>query len=105
VDLTVGVADVAAKPDETGGMTWSYSEPVKTAISVPDETFRRVDAAAGRLGVSRSEFYAKAAERWLAELDGPAITEAINRALAGAPAESEFVRAAAEKLFASDDSA
>jgi mRNA interferase MazF len=41
---------------------------VKTAISVPDETFARVDEAAARLGVSRSEFYARAAERWLVEL-------------------------------------
>jgi metal-responsive CopG/Arc/MetJ family transcriptional regulator len=42
---------------------------VRTAISVPDATFARVEAAASRLGVSRSEFYARAAERWLVELD------------------------------------
>jgi predicted DNA-binding protein len=54
---------------------------MKTAISVPDATFERVDAAASRLGVSRSQFYARAAERWLAELDDDGTTAAINRAL------------------------
>jgi hypothetical protein len=39
-------------------------------------TFARVDAAAARLGISRSEFYARGAERWPAELERPNITEA-----------------------------
>ena len=38
---------------------------MKTAISVPDPVFERVDREAKRLGVSRSEFFAKAAERYL----------------------------------------
>ncbi len=54
---------------------------MKTAISVPDATFARVDAAAARLGVSRSEFFSRAAERWLAELDDDGTTAAIDRAL------------------------
>ena len=62
---------------------------VKTAISVPDATFSRVDEAASRLGVSRSEFFTKAAERWLAELDDDGTTEAINRALDGIDQDSE----------------
>jgi len=33
---------------------------MKTAISIPDETFREADAAAKRLGMSRSELYARA---------------------------------------------
>ncbi|MEA2243109.1 MAG: Ribbon-helix-helix protein copG family, partial [Solirubrobacteraceae bacterium] len=36
---------------------------MKIAISLPDDTFRRVDDAARRLGVSRSEFFARAAQR------------------------------------------
>lgn len=54
---------------------------MKTTISLPDDTFRRVDDAAKRLGVSRSEFFARAAERWLATLDDDGTTEAINRAI------------------------
>jgi metal-responsive CopG/Arc/MetJ family transcriptional regulator len=33
---------------------------VKTAISIPDDVFRRAEAAARRLGVSRSELFTRA---------------------------------------------
>jgi metal-responsive CopG/Arc/MetJ family transcriptional regulator len=73
---------------------------MKTAISVPDETFHRVDDAARRMGVSRSEFFSRAAERWLDTLEGDDVTEAINRALEGVEQDTTFVRAAAEALAA-----
>ena len=38
---------------------------MKTAVSVPDATFRRADIAARRLGVSRSELYVRALEAFL----------------------------------------
>jgi len=38
---------------------------MKTAISLPDATFRRADAVARRLGLSRSELYVKALEAYL----------------------------------------
>ncbi len=72
---------------------------MKTAISLPDETFHRVEAAAGRLGVSRSEFFARAAERWLATLDADGTTDAINRALDGQPVDHAFTDAAAAALI------
>ena len=55
---------------------------MKTAISVPDETFRRVDERAAALGMSRSEFYSRAAEGFLERLDSQSRVEAINDALA-----------------------
>jgi antitoxin MazE6 len=73
---------------------------MKTAISLPDETFHRVDRAAQQLGVSRSEFFARAAESWLAALEDVGTTEAINRALHGVPADHEFTDAAAALLAA-----
>jgi metal-responsive CopG/Arc/MetJ family transcriptional regulator len=75
---------------------------MKTAISVPDETFRRVDDAARRLGVSRSEFFARAAERWLAALDDDGTTDAINHALAGLEPDHGFTDAAAAALASHD---
>lgn len=75
---------------------------VKTAISVPDETFRRVDQAAKRLGVSRSEFFSRAAEQALDALDDDGTTDAINRAIAGLPADHAFTDAAAAALAAGD---
>ncbi len=71
---------------------------MKTAISVPDQTFARVDEAAARLGVSRSEFYARAAERWLAELDSSKLTTDIDAALAGADEDTQFTDQAAAEL-------
>jgi hypothetical protein len=60
---------------------------MKTAISIPDATFERAERRAHELGVSRSEFYAKAAERWLDALDDEGTTERIDRVLLAAPQE------------------
>jgi metal-responsive CopG/Arc/MetJ family transcriptional regulator len=68
---------------------------MKTAISLPNDTFQRVDHAAKRLGVSRSEFFAQAAERWLDALDDDGTTEAIDRAIAGLTVDHAFTDAAA----------
>ena len=76
--------------------------PMKTAISLPDDTFHRVDRAAKQLGVSRSEFFARAAETWLAAIEDESTTEAINSALLGVPADHEFTAAAAAALLAAD---
>ncbi len=77
---------------------------VKTAISLPDETFRRVDRAAKRLGLSRSELFARAAENWLDGLEDDGVTEAINGAIAGLPDDHQFTDAAAAALAAGDQS-
>ncbi len=75
---------------------------MKTAISVPDDTFHRVDQAAKRLGLSRSEFFARAAEKALDALDDDGTTETINRAVAGLRADHAFTDAAAAALAADD---
>ena len=66
---------------------------MKTAISLPDDTFERVDRAAKQLGISRSEFFARAAERWLAALEDHQTTAAISSALAGRPHDTAFTDA------------
>jgi len=43
---------------------------VKTAITVPDPLFARVEVMAQAFGMSRSEFYANAANHYLAYLEG-----------------------------------
>lgn len=75
---------------------------MKTAISLPDDTFRRVDEAARRLGVSRSEFFARAAERWLERLDDDGTTDAINQAIARSEPDHRFTDAAAAALAPGD---
>jgi hypothetical protein len=54
---------------------------VKTAISIPDETFERVSRRAQDLGMSRSEFFTHAAARYLDELDAESVTRQIDLAL------------------------
>ena len=55
---------------------------MKTAISLPDDTFDAVDKRAQELGQSRSEFFATAARRYLEELDRSSLTQQIDEALA-----------------------
>ena len=54
---------------------------MKTAISVPDETYAQVERGAERLGVTRSEFYARAARFYLEHLERQSLTDEINAAL------------------------
>lgn len=54
---------------------------MKTAISVPDETFAQVERGAKCLGVTRSEFYTRAARYYLEHLEQESLTNEINAAL------------------------
>lgn len=58
-----------------------YTAVMKTAISLSDETFHRVTRRATDLGMSRSEFFARAAVRYLDELDAKSLTKQIDDAL------------------------
>src|SRR5689334_20092234 len=42
----------------------SYTAHMKTAISIPDRVFTQADRLAKRLGLTRSELYARAVERF-----------------------------------------
>jgi metal-responsive CopG/Arc/MetJ family transcriptional regulator len=55
---------------------------VKTAISIPDETFHEAERRASELGVSRSEFFTTAARHYIRELDAESLTHRIDAALA-----------------------
>ena len=51
------------------------------AISLPDETFDRASRRATKLGMSRSEFFARAAANYLDELDAKSLTAQMDAAL------------------------
>jgi len=57
---------------------------VKTAISVPDDTFEQATSKAAELGISRSEFFAQAARRYLDELASRSLTQQVDDALKAA---------------------
>lgn len=51
---------------------------MKTAISLPDALFEAAEALAERLGVSRSQLYARAVEEYLAKHRDQDITARLN---------------------------
>ena len=55
---------------------------MKTAISIPDAVFRSADQLAQRLGVSRSELYAKAIAELVEKNRDELITERLNEVYA-----------------------
>ncbi len=62
---------------------------MKTAISVPDDTFERASRRAHDLGMSRSEFFSRAAARYLDELEAESLTEQIDTAIASVEATDD----------------
>lgn len=52
---------------------------MKTAISLPDQLFEVADSLASQMKVSRSQFYATALEKYIAEIERCSVTEKINK--------------------------
>lgn len=67
---------------QPGSVIPGYTRFMKTAISVPDDTFARVSRTSNELGMSRSEFFSRAAQRYLDELDAQSLTGQIDDAVA-----------------------
>jgi predicted transcriptional regulator len=51
---------------------------MKTAVSIPDELFRRADALARSLGKSRSQVYREALAEYLLRRDSESITSTLD---------------------------
>ena len=62
---------------------------MKVAISVPDPLHRAADRAAKRLRVPRSQFYSRALESYLKQLERPDVTERLNAVYGKAGAEPD----------------
>jgi metal-responsive CopG/Arc/MetJ family transcriptional regulator len=78
---------------------------MKTAISLPDELFAQTERWVSALGVSRSAFFARAAEHYIEQLSNESLTEQINASLAitGNDDESfDFAIQAGRRLLAAD---
>ena len=65
---------------------------MKTAISLPDEVFHRVQRKARQLGLSRSEFFARAAERFLESLSEEQVTASYDEAFSTEDRSTETFR-------------
>jgi len=64
------------------GMTMVILDHVKTAISLPDDLFRRADVLAGQLGIPRSQLYAQALAKYIDEHSAAHITAALDEVYA-----------------------
>jgi predicted DNA-binding protein len=81
---------------------------MKTAISLPDETYERATRKAAELGISRSEFFARAARRYLDDLaaeSAESLTQQIDEALkvAGVDESQEVAVAAGRRRLAQEN--
>jgi hypothetical protein len=55
-----------------------YTHIMKTAISIPDDVFHAAEALSKRLGISRSELYAKAVAAFVASQRGEGVREKLD---------------------------
>jgi metal-responsive CopG/Arc/MetJ family transcriptional regulator len=76
-----------------------YTRKVKTAISLPDDTYEQATRQAAELGISRSEFFARAARRYLDELASQSLTRQIDQALQAADDDSNAAAAASGRSY------
>ncbi len=65
---------------------------MKTAISLPDEVFKKVERKARQMGLSRSEFFVRAAERFLESMNHESVTASYNEAFASEDRATETFR-------------
>ena len=79
---------------------------MKTATSLPQDAFEQATKQAAELGISRSEFFARAARRYLDELASRSLTQQIDEALETAGPDDSMDAAAAagrSRLARQDD--
>jgi hypothetical protein len=62
---------------------------VRTAISMQESTFRKVDRLARRMKISRSRFFARAAEEFIRRHQGRELLENLNKVYGQGPDEGE----------------
>ena len=77
---------------------------MKTAVSIPDDLFRRADELAAQLGKNRSELYREALADYIVRRDPQAITAALNELADELASEhSGFVSEAARRTLSASE--
>ena len=77
-----------------------YTLGMKTAVSIPDEVFEKVERLARRAGRSRSEVFSAALAEYVARHAPDEVTEAMDRVMADVGDEVDaFVSAAGRQVL------
>ncbi len=80
--------------------TAGYTAGMKTAVSIPDEVFEKVERFARRAKRSRSEVFSAALREYIARHASDEVTEALNRAVDELGDQSdEFAAAASRRVL------
>jgi metal-responsive CopG/Arc/MetJ family transcriptional regulator len=81
-----------------GGL--GYTQGMKTAVSIPDEVFARIERLARRRGKSRSEVFSEALREYVARHAPDEVMEAMDRVCERVQSEGDrFVREAARQVL------
>jgi metal-responsive CopG/Arc/MetJ family transcriptional regulator len=83
------------------GLVIGYTSGMKTAVSIPDDVFEKVERLAKRGRRSRSEVYAAALREYVARHSPDEVTDAINRVCqeVDQTEDIKFLNAAARRLL------
>lgn len=73
-----------------------YTTGVKTAISLPEGLFRRAEAAARKLKMSRSQLYATAIAEFIERRQAAKITQRLNEIYSSEPASIDSALSSAQ---------
>lgn len=84
-------------------MTTVILRRMKTAISLPDELFQRVDELAKQLGIPRSQLYARALNEYLAAHGPEHVTAALDAVYSGTDSSLDPVIVAAQAAILAED--
>jgi Arc/MetJ-type ribon-helix-helix transcriptional regulator len=77
-----------------------YTFGMKTAVSIPDEVFEKIELLARRAGRSRSEVFSAALAEYVAKHAPDEVTEAMDRVIAEVGDQQDgFVAAAARRIL------
>lgn len=78
----------------------SYTNGMKTAISIPDDIFEEAERLAAELQTSRSQLYSRALQEFVARHAPDRLTEAMNRVVNEiGPEIDEFSQRAAYRVL------
>ena len=90
----------ATKPRPPSAAHTGHTSGLKTAVSIPDEVFEKVERLARRAGRSRSEVFSAALAEYVARHAPDEVTEAMDRVIAEVGNEADaFVSAAGRHVL------